>query len=168
MKRWVSERLRQDHVTAGFTCGRPELDDWLTSHALRAQHQDTARVYVWAEDRTIVAYYAVAPTAVRKDSFPRSVTGGVSLIPGHLVARLALDQSLHGQGFGTALLLDAIETIVAAADRAGGRLILVDAKDETAAQFYRAHSFRRLADTDRLYVTVAQARSMLAGESLTN
>ncbi|MEV7042698.1 hypothetical protein [Amycolatopsis sp. NPDC051061] len=51
-------------------------------------------------------------------------------LPGHLLARLALNRSLHGQDLGTDLLLDAIGRIVGVADLAAGRLLAVDALDD--------------------------------------
>ncbi|MDR1767972.1 MAG: GNAT family N-acetyltransferase [Propionibacteriaceae bacterium] len=159
---WTSELLAEHHQLAEFSCGKPELAVWLASHARRAQRQGTARVYVWADPDSgcVVGYYALAPTAVGRAGLPRSATGGVSTIPGHLIAKLALDQSIQGQGLGTALLLDAIEVVVEASRRAGGRLIVVDAIDSAAASFYAAHGFRRLADTNRWHITVAQAASL--------
>jgi len=58
------------------------------------------------------------------------------------LAKLALDRGRHGQGLGAELLVHALTTIVAAARSAGGRLIVVDAIDESAASFYRAHDFQ--------------------------
>ncbi|MDR0626787.1 MAG: GNAT family N-acetyltransferase [Bifidobacteriaceae bacterium] len=160
---WASEPLTDHHLVQAFACGKPALDEWLINQARRAQRQGTARVYVWADPETgrVVAYYALAPTAVGKAGLPRSASGGVSVIPGHLIARLALDQSIQSQGLGTALLLDAIEVVLQAAQRARGRLIIVDAIDHEAGAFYSAHGFRQLADTNRWYLTTAQASVLL-------
>jgi len=47
-----------------------------------------------------------------------------------LFARLALSRHLIGGGLGGQLLLDALETVAAAANLAGGRLVVVDAINE--------------------------------------
>jgi predicted N-acetyltransferase YhbS len=62
-------------------------------------------------------------------------------IPAILLAKLALHERLQGQGLGAELLVHALMTIVAAARSAGGRIVVVDALDESAASFYRAHDF---------------------------
>jgi GNAT superfamily N-acetyltransferase len=159
---WRAGPLTDRHDLSAFSCGQPELDTWLRDSARRAGQQNTARTYVWADDDlAVVAYYAVAPTAVRKEGLPRSASGGISLIPSYLLARLALDETLHGQGLGTFLLLDAVETICAASRIGSGRLIVVDAIDDAALGFYLAHGFRRLADTLRAYLPVTAAETLL-------
>jgi hypothetical protein len=49
---------------------------------------------------------------------------------------------LQGKGLGAELLVNALTTILTATRSAGGRLIVVDAIDEHAAGFYRAHDFQ--------------------------
>jgi len=73
----------------------------------------------------------------------------------------ALDGSLHGQGLGTQLLLDAVERIVEAADRAGGRVIVVDAIDAEAHRFYGHHGFRAIEHSNRLVMKLSTARAIL-------
>ena len=63
-----------------------------------------------------------------------------------LLARLALDSSLQGQGLGESLLIDVLERATAAVGAAGGRLIAVDAIDSTVAEFYEHYGFVRCPD----------------------
>jgi GNAT superfamily N-acetyltransferase len=58
-----------------------------------------------------------------------------------LLARIALDRSLQGQGLGGELLVDALSRAVQASDVAAARLVVVDAIDEAAAAFYEHHGF---------------------------
>lgn len=161
MSEWISELLRPEHVTTDFRCGHPSLDDWLRLYALRAQRSGTARTYVWTrpDDVVVTAYYAITPTQVQRQGVPRSMSGGVHVVPGYLLARLALDESLHGRGLGSELLLDALQVIVTAARTAAGRLIVVDAIDEAAFDFYRHHDFLPIAGERRLAMKVATARA---------
>ena len=69
------------------------------------------------------------------------MAGGCSRIPGYLIARMAIDTSLRGQGYGEQLLLDASGKAVAASDISGGRLIVVDAIDDEAQSFYAHYHF---------------------------
>lgn len=147
-------------VLAPFT-----LDAWLRDHALRSDAAGIARTVVWtgSDDLTVVGYHAVAPTQVTRVDIPgRSLTAGYTTIPGYLIARLALDGSVHKQGLGTELLYDALRRIVAAADRAGGRLILVDAIDEQARAFYRHHDFQEIVGSARLVIKVSAAVAAIA------
>jgi GNAT superfamily N-acetyltransferase len=90
----------------------------------------------------VVGYFALAPHLLERDDAPPSVgRGAPRRIPAILLTKLALDNSLHGQGLGAELLVQALTTIVTAARAAGGRLVVVDAIDADAASFYRAHDF---------------------------
>ena len=163
MNNWRSRVLGPDHQIGDFSCGHHSLDNWLRGQALRAQVSGTARTYVWtrAEDDVVRAYFAIAPTLVRRGDVSRSMSGGVEVVPAYLLARLALDQSLHGQGLGAELLMDALQVIVDAAETAAGRLIVVDAIDDAAHAFYRHHSFVPIAGGRRLAMKVATAKTAI-------
>src|SRR5258707_250791 len=88
--------------------------------------------------------------------------GGYSVIPTFVLARLALDQSLHGQGYCTDLLLDAVELVQQAAQFGGGRLIVVDALNEQVARFYHRHSFHPVKGSSlRLVMKMSTAQAIL-------
>lgn len=129
---------------------------------MRAERAGVSRTTVWTapDDPSVAAFYAVAPTRfVRADLPGRALSGGYSVVPGYLIGRLALDRTLHGQGLGSQLLLDALERIVSAATEAGGRLIAVDALDDEAHRFYRHHDFQAIEGSDRLFMKISTARS---------
>lgn len=108
------------------------------------------------------AYYSIAPTQVAAEELPsRSLAGGYTVVPGYLLARLALDRALQGQGLGSELLIDALIRITDAASQAGGRLIVVDAIDDDAHGFYRHHDFQPVEGSRRLVMKVATARAAL-------
>lgn len=165
MTRLKTQPLSERHNLSAFSCGVESLDIWLRTHAVRAGRADTARTYVWTEpgSLTVVAYYAIAPTQVRRGDVSRAMTGGISVIPGYLLARLAIDRSLRGRGLGGQLLRDALEVIVSAAAQAAGRLIVVDAIDDVAAAFYRHYDFRPVAGNPRrLVMKITTARQALS------
>jgi GNAT superfamily N-acetyltransferase len=162
---WTSQQLGEHHELAQLACGRDELDRWLLHEAPRAQAAGVAHTTVWTrpEDLVVVAFYAIAPTQFMRTDLPsRSLGAGYSMITGYLLARLALSRTLHGQGLGTQLLLDALERIVVAATNAGGRLIAVDALDDTAHRFYRHHDFQPIQGSRRLVMKIETARTALA------
>lgn len=163
MTAWRSEPLSEAHDLTGFDCGVESLTRWLVDQARRAHRSGTARTYVWtAPDNQVVAYYSIAPTRLLREEVSGGQAGGVSVVPAYLLARLALDASLHGQGLGGELLLDALDVLVDAADRAGGRLIVVDAVDENAVGFYRRYGFIPIkGDLRRLVVKVETVRQAL-------
>lgn len=134
-----------DHL-AGFSCGYPQLDDWLTDQAPRAERNGTARVYlvVDADTDAPAGYYCLCAHAVE-----RATIGGGALarntppqVPAILLGRLAVDIRYQGRRLGTSLLHDAVLNATAVAARIGSRALIVDAIDDRAAQFYRRHGFR--------------------------
>jgi GNAT superfamily N-acetyltransferase len=161
---WTSERLGEHHDLTQLDFGRDELDRWLLHEALRAREAGTAHTTVWTrpDDLIVVAFYAIAATQFMRTDLPsRSFSAGYSTIPGYLIARLALSKTLHGQGLGTHLLLDALERIVVAATNVGGRLLAVDALDDAAHRFYRHHDFQPIQGSRRLVMKIATARAVL-------
>jgi predicted N-acetyltransferase YhbS len=76
-----------------------------------------------------LAHYSVAPTRLTRPELPRQASRGRSVVPGYLLARLALDRSLQGRGLGRQLLVDALETISQAAILSGSRVVAVDPVD---------------------------------------
>ncbi|WP_354700071.1 acetyltransferase [Paraconexibacter sp. AEG42_29] len=164
MKPWSSGPLQVGHDLSAFRSGNDALDRWLRDGAHRAHAAGTAHTTVWTPPSAdgVVAFHAIAPTQFTRAELPsRSLSAGYSQIPGYLIARLALDHTLHGQGLGSQLLLDALERIVVAAGEAGGRLIAVDAIDDAAHRFYRHHDFLPIHDSSRLVMKVSTARQAL-------
>lgn len=152
-----SESLSDHHDLETFESDRPNLDRWLKQEARRADQAGTARVTVWTDEESgvVVGYFAIAPTHVAADGLSRTDRAGFSgPIPGYLIAKLALSRHLIGRGLGGQLLLDALETVAAAANVAGGRLVVVDAIDERAHGFYAHFGFTTIEGSLRLFARI--------------
>lgn len=136
-----------------FGCGHDQLDSWLIAHARTALGQGT-RIYVLVDgDGLVRGYYAIAPHLLnRAQAPPRPARGAPRLIPAILLAKLAVDRPLHGQGIGADLLVAALITIIDAARVAGGRIIVVDAIDDNVRRFYEHHDFAPVPGNDRRLV----------------
>lgn len=112
----------------------------------------------------MVAYFTLAAHLVRRVDVPARVgRGSPDAIPAILLARMALDRSLHGRGLGGQLLLDALERAVDASARAAARLVVVDAIDEHAASFYAHYGFRPCPDPRRLVRKTSEIAAALSG-----
>jgi GNAT superfamily N-acetyltransferase len=159
----VVEPLTDEHDVACCDCGNRDLTDWLRNHALHALAQGT-RTYVLVEQGRpeVLGYFALAPHFVEREELPRRTgRGAPRQVPAILLAKLALATSLQGQGLGRELLIRALTTVVGATRVAGGKVVVVDAVDETAAAFYEAHDFAAVPGNPRRLVmklsTVAKA-----------
>lgn len=158
------EPLADGHDLDGFACGHRDLDEWLTRHARGATRQGT-RTYVLIEEASgaVAGYFALAPHLLERERAPRGVgRGAPRRIPAILLAKLALHERLQGQGLGAELLVHALTTTVSAARSAGGRIVVVDAIDDDAAGFYRAHDFQPSpTDPHRLVLKLSTAARAL-------
>ena len=133
------------HRLDEFACGETALDEWLKRRAMANQLSGASRTFVVADpDNRVFGYYALAAGAVSHQEATGAVRRNMpSPIPVVILARLAVDRSLQGKGFGTALLRDALLKTVRAADTIGVRALLIHALDEDAAAFYEKFGFSR-------------------------
>lgn len=159
------EALDDRHDLASFNSGNLDLDGWLREHARQATAQGTRTYVVVADDddNAIVGYFAIVPHVLDRDDAPPKVgRGAPRQIPSILLAKLALNEQLHGHGLGAELLVRALDTIIDAASVAGGKLVVVDAIDAAAEAFYRHHDFQPLPNrSDRLVMKLSTAARAL-------
>lgn len=162
------QRLRRDHDVTGFDSGTDELDDWLHQHALAAQEMDTARTFLLIRGRQVVGYFSLTMGSVLREEAPAGLVRGM---PGYpvgmvLLARLAVDRRHQGQGLGALLLTEALRKALTAGESAAARLVVVDAIDEQAADFYRHHGFLPAPEHPlRLYRRIKDIRASLESGS---
>ena len=166
---YYSEPIDVPLTGAGtFDSGVPALDDWLRSTAATMVRANMGRTFVWRDSEAVVAYYHLAPHEVSQDGVPSRdrFSHKTRPVPGFLLAKLALDKTLQGQGLGSVLLFDALARVATAAAQVGGRLVVVDAVSGDAAEFYRAHGFKDVREQhpehpQRLFLPVAEVLNAL-------
>jgi len=131
------EPLTVEHVLGGFDCGVASLDDWLQRRALQNQASGASRTFVVCDAGQVVAYYALAASAVAPDAAPGRFRRNMpDPIPVVVLARLAITRDHQGRGLGRALFQDAANRVIHAADAIGIRGLLVHAISEEARAFY--------------------------------
>ena len=155
--------LTAEHDLAPFECGVVSLDDWLRKRALKNNLEGGSRTYVVAEERRVVAYYALSASNVASaESTGRFRRNMPDPVPVALLGRLAVDRAYHGRGFGRALLRDAASRVLHAADTLGIRGMIVQALSEDARRFYLALGFEASPlDPMTLMVTLADLKAAL-------
>jgi GNAT superfamily N-acetyltransferase len=159
------EKLRRDHPVEGFDCGREELNRYLVRYAWQNQQAGAAQTYVGIAGETIVGYHTLAVGQVILEDAPDRLKKGLAKhpIPIMLLARLATDRRWQGRGVGKALLQDAMQRTLQAADIAGIRALAVHAKDEEAGRFYEHFDFvASPADPMHLFVLLKDVRRVLS------
>jgi GNAT superfamily N-acetyltransferase len=137
------EKLDSSHKLASFDCGKQELNRFLQRYALSNQQANSSQTYVICRDGAVIGYYSLTVGSVTNAEATERVRKSMPgyPIPVIILARLAVDRSVQGQGVGPALLKDALLRCGRAADSVGVRALLVHAKDDAAKGFYEHFDF---------------------------
>jgi GNAT superfamily N-acetyltransferase len=151
------------HHVANFACGKEALDRWLQRYAGQGERRDATRTFVaTGEDAAVRGYYTLLAGQVEHEEATEAVRKGLSRnfpIPVAILARLAVDARIQGQGLGAHLLDDALERVCRAAQEVAVRAVVVQAIDDAAVSFYERFGFRSLSAAPRtLMVTLAELR----------
>lgn len=135
--------LSQNHRVEFFDCGNQPLNIFLKKHALQSQASNISRTYVLTGEEKIIGYYSLVCGSVSPQEVGERIRrgGGHYQLPLILIARFAIDQDFQEQGFGKAMLKDALIRCLRASEIAGLRAVAVNAKDEKARSFYEKFGF---------------------------
>jgi len=147
-----------------FDCGRQELNRYLLRYAWQNQQAGAAQTYVGMVGEVIAGYYTLAVGQVTLEDAPERLKKGLAKhpVPLMLLARLAIDHRWQGQGVDTALLRDAMQRTLEAADIAGIRAFAAHAKDEEARRFYEHFDFiPSPTDPMHLFVLLKDVRRII-------
>jgi GNAT superfamily N-acetyltransferase len=158
------EKLRFDHETESFDCGKAELNRFLDRFAFVSQRANTAQTYVVCRGNRVVGYYSLTVGQADHQDAPARISKGIARhpIPLMILARLAIDSQEQGKGLGAALLKDALLRCAAAADIAGIRALFVHAKNEEATAFYQHFNFQpSQTDPHHLFLLMKDVTQMI-------
>lgn len=148
---WHEEAIGGSHDRKAFDCGDGEMNAFLQRFARQGHEQNAVKTYCAVPDYAptrVLGFYSLAPASVEHDTVPVAVTKGTARpnVPGFLLARLAVDKSVAGRGLGGQLLLAAALRCVRVTDEVGGVLMIIDVKNDRAANWYAAYGAAPLKD----------------------
>jgi ribosomal protein S18 acetylase RimI-like enzyme len=156
---------------SGFICGDPLYDRWLTEHAATSVRAGVCAVYLLLEQSEnsmrVVGYYAINPTQIARSEAPTRLTRGwPTHVPAWKIGKLAIHLDLQSDKeaqWGRQLLRDALETIVRVSDVGGGKVIVVEAANESLLHFYERSGFQRtgIEGSLALFLKVSTVRANL-------
>lgn len=161
------EPLGRQHDRTAFHCGADALDRYLKQQARQDADKRVAAPFVAVNppNTRVLGYYTLSASVVTLTDLPDELTRKLPRypqLPVTLLGRLAVDQSVRGQRLGEHLLLDALHRSLTHADEIAAMAVVVDAKDENAAAFYRHYGFIPLqAQPRRLYVPMRVVAQLL-------
>lgn len=130
---------------AVFDCGKHlALNEYVAKLAGQHEKKNVSRTFMLLDGhRTLQAYYTLASTSIDLSDLNELQRRGLPRypLPAILLSRLAVDKIHQGQGLGKRLLKDVFYRVYAMAEHAGIALLIVDAKDLHAADFYKRLGF---------------------------
>jgi len=147
-----------------FTSGSEPLDRYFHQQVTQDIRRRVTACFVAIEEsnQRIAGYYTLASASIALTDLPADVAKRLPRypsIPAVRLGRLAVDQAFQGRGVGGVLLADALARALRV-DIAAYALV-VDAKDETAAAFYRHHGFIAFASQPlTLFLPLATAQAL--------
>lgn len=149
---WREEGLARSHERKAFDCGEPTLNNYLVRYARQNHESGGAKTFVAVPPDSpsrILGYYSLSPASVEYGRTPELLRRGLGHyeIPVFRLGRLAVDISMQGNGLGGQLLISAGLRCMAVAAQVGGTALLIDAKNERAANWYASYGAIALLDT---------------------
>ena len=137
------------HDRAGFNSGSEPLDRYFREQVTQDVRRRVSTCFVaLADGQRIAGYYTLASASLLLVDLPATMAKKLPrypTVPAVRMGRLAVDQTFKGEGLGGALLADALDRAVRS--EIAAYALMVDAKDEVAAAFYRHHGFITLPDS---------------------
>lgn len=160
--------LNAGHDRSAFSCGEGSLDEFLKKYATQNAKTGIAKTFVATRPPDppgthVIGYYSISSGHVEFDVIPDDLNRRLPRYPIPIVhlGRLAVDESMQGQGLGEYLLIDAMRRIVAASDVVGIHAIEVKALHDRAKSFYLKYGFCELRDDDlRLFIPLNTVRKL--------
>jgi len=153
--RFLIEALGAAQDRAGFASGVDALDRYFQEQATQDVRRRMTACYVALdrEEAKVAGYYTLAAAGVPLTEMPEELAKKLPRYPSVPVARvgqLAVDKCYRGQRLGSSLLWDA--GLRALRSELAVFALVVDAKDEQAASFYRHHGFVVFGSRPRQFV----------------
>lgn len=142
------ELLEGRHRGDGFDCGHAALNDFLRRQAGQLQRRGFGKTYVALTENgvDVVGFLTVSVGQVATQTLPTHPGLPRHPAPIFRIGRLAVDRREQGKGYGQDLLAFALHLALEFSTRVGLYAVVVDARDNGAAAFYRRLGFEATLD----------------------
>lgn len=127
-----------------------------------------AVAFVLTRDGTTIAgYYTLSQYSVGLETLPEEIVRKLPkypAVPATLIGRLAVNIAFRGKGVGRFLLMDAFDRCSSASRQVAAATVVVHAKDDAAATFYKKYGFLELPKIpNRLFLPMATIERLISG-----
>lgn len=142
------ELLHVRHERGQFACGNAALDEFLRRHAGQQQRKGFGKTYVALDEVSdgVVGFVTLSAGQIATVDLPESAKLPRHPAPVLRIGRLAVNRAAQGKGIAQDLLAHALRIALEFSTQVGIYAVVVDAKHEQAAAFYRRLGFIPLLD----------------------
>jgi ribosomal protein S18 acetylase RimI-like enzyme len=136
------------HDRSGFTCGEGSLDHYLQHQAAQHQRDGISTTHVLAEGSQILAYCTLAAGELELSQLQSHDQRRLPRypVPAVRMARLAVARDEQRKGHGDFMIGFAAARALSLRETLGVRVLVVDALDEQASNYYKGYGFRSVTD----------------------
>lgn len=155
-----------------FSCGVPQIDNYLKLTAKKGTKADVVRVWVALDDQSrIRGFYGINMHSVAARDMPEDMAKKApnhGFLPAAFISMIGVDSRLQGVGLGSALLADALNRIGRISEEIGTCAVLLDILDcgnpatvERRKAYYLSFGFIPLPDQPlRLFLPIQTIRAL--------
>ena len=157
--------LEKKYDKSKFTCGYELLDNYIRKQAKQDVNRDLSACYVLTDENDIVkGYYTLSANSIKReelsDDLVKKLPPSYSELPTILLGRLAIDESIKGNGYGEKILLDALNRSLTISESMGSIAVVVDPIDEKAQNFYSQYGFILLPTSGKMFLPMKTIKEM--------
>lgn len=126
--------LRRTHKRAEFDCGNEALNTYIRTQTSQDVRQNDANCYVLSDDDRddIYGFFTLSNISLERKNL--AIRSAYSTVPATLLGRMAVSVLHQHKGYARYMVANAIE--LCQQSPSATRALVVDAKDETALNFY--------------------------------
>jgi len=137
------ERLASHHQREGFDCGEPSLNDFLQRQANQLARRGFGKTYVALADQgnQVIGFVSLSAGQIQTQRLSPQLKLPRYPAPVLRIGRLGVALAAQGRGVGQHLMAFALRVALEFSAQVGLYAVVVDAKHERAAAFYRALGF---------------------------
>lgn len=150
-----------------FDCGKPSLNDYIQTQVSQDVKKKLSVCFVLLNSdlRRIEGYYTLSNASIPYEDVPeylrKKYPKSYDYIPVTLLGRLALDEKIKGQGFGSKILIDALKRSLRVSEQdLGSVAVIVDPLHEDAESYYRHFGFVKLPSSGKMFLDMKTIKKL--------
>ena len=135
-----------------FSCGNEKLDIYFKKYAKQNDLNNLGKTFVLIDEHIIIGYYTLSNAQIEFEENNQLIKKLPKYpIPCIRIARLAINEDMQHEGYGSYLLKNIFQRIMKIINDTAVYFIIVDAK-ESSKEFYEHYGFIRLKDDSYTYI----------------